>query len=274
MEKQVEKVFVKLNQVWLKGEIVSKEGTTLKVKTSGNVEFKIDESSPYVERMKSPAQKFAYRDAKEKLEGAYVSFDKLPENKQDAIVKGEEYIHQSSYINGDEMKESVKAIQLMYDQQAGSKLNIQIKRNEPVKLPDAKAYNHQFTKEEFDVMVKEGKHIVFEGSTKDGELFSKLAYYEPKLNDIRTKSALTENTYFYGQKLTKDQAATMNKGEATEITINTTKGKKAYMVTYSPRAERFITKSLEKEKAKNMKVNDAVQPKSVKKKSQRNAISQ
>lgn len=274
MEKQVEKVFVKLNQVWLKGEIVSKDGSTLKVKTSGNVEFNIDESSPYVERMKSPAQKFAYRDAKEKLEGAYVSFDKLPENKQDAIVKGEEYIHQSSYIHEGEMKESVKAIQLMYDLQTGSKLDVQIKRKTPVTLQDAKAYNHEFTKEEFDLMVQKGKHIVFQGNTRDGELFSKLAYYEPKLNDIRTKSALTENTYFYGQKLTKDQAATMNKGEATEITINTTKGKKTYMVSYSPRAERFITKSLEKEKSKSMTADNAVAGKNVKKKSQRNAISQ
>ena len=189
-------------------------------------------------------------------------------------MKGEEYIHQSSYVHEGQMKESVKAVQLIYDQRNGSKLDVQIKRNEPVTLLDAKAYNHQFTKEEFDIMVKEGKHIVFEGNTKDGELFSKLAYYEPKLNDIRTKSALSQNTYFFGQKLTKEQAITMNKGEAVQITIDTKKGQKTYMVTYSPKAERFITKSLEKEKTENLKVNEPVQVKSLKKKNQRNAISQ
>ena len=75
MEKQ--KVFVKLNQVWTKGEIIAQEGSSLRIKTAENLEFKIDESSPYFERAISPAQKFAMGDAKEKLEGAYISFNKL-----------------------------------------------------------------------------------------------------------------------------------------------------------------------------------------------------
>lgn len=273
MERQLEKVFVKVNQVWQKGEIVSKDSNTLKINTSEYSEFSIDQNSKYVERIKSPAQKFAYNEAKQRLEGAYISFDKLPENIQDAIVKGEEYIHHSTYINKGELKENVKAIQLMYNQQTGSKLDVQIKRNKPVTLSDARAYNHQFTKEEFDTMVNKGDHIVFNGSTKDGELFLKLAYYEPKLNDIRTKTALSENTYFYGQKLSKEQAGTMNKGEATQITINTAKGVKTYMVTYSPRAERFITKSIEKENIKNLETKDVITVGDEKKKNQRNVMS-
>lgn len=273
MERQLEKVFVKVNQVWQKGEIISTDENTFKIKTLDYPGFSIDKNSKYVEAIKSPAQKFAYNEAKERLEGAYISFDKLPENIQDAIVKGEEHIHHSSYINQGKLKESVKAVQLLYNQQTGSKLDVQIKRNEPVTLSEAKAYNHQFTKEEFDSMVNKGEHIVFNGSTKDGELFSKLAYYEPKLNDIRTKTALSDNTYFYGQKLSKEQAATMNKGEATKITINTAKGIKTYMVTYSPRSERFITKSIGKESIKNLETKDAVTLGDVKKKNQRNVIS-
>tara|TARA_R110002050_G_scaffold271612_3_gene415122 strand:+ start:14353 stop:15174 length:822 start_codon:yes stop_codon:yes gene_type:complete len=258
MEKDVQKVFVKINQVWQKGEIVSKDGTTLKVKTSENMEFNIDESSQYVEQIKNPAQKFAYGDAKEKLEGAYISFNKLPNNVQDAIVKGEEYMHSSSYVHEGELKENVRAVQLMYNRQTGSKLDVQIKRNEPVKLAEAIAYNYQFTKEEFDLMVKQGKQVVFQGSSKDGEVFSKLAYYEPKLNDIRTKSALSENNYFYGQKLTKEQATIMNKGESAQITINTKKGEKTYMVNYSPKSARFITKTFEKENVNDLKVQSMV----------------
>lgn len=266
MEKQ--KVFVKLNQVWKKGEIVSQEDSILQIKTTDNLEFKVDESSPYFERTVSPAQKFAMGDAKEKLEGAYISFNKLPRNVKESIVKGEEYIYASTYLNEGEVKESVKAVQLMYDRDLGSKLDVQIKRNKPVTLEEAKAYNHQFTQQEFNVMVKEGKQVLFQGSTTDGEVFNKLAYYEPKLNDIRTKTALSENTYFYGQKLTKNQATSMNKGEPVQITIDTSKGKKTYMVSYSPKAERFITKNMEMDKVKDLKVNSAKNVTAEKKKKQ------
>ncbi len=269
MEKQ--KVFVKLNQVWTKGEIISQEESTLRIKTAENLEFKIDESSPYFERAISPAQKFALGDAKEKLEGAYISFNKLPRNVRESIVKGEEYIHSSTYLHEGEMKERVKAVQLMYDRDLGSKLDVQIKRNNPVTLEEAKAYNHQFTQQEFDAMVKEGKHVLFQGSTRDGEVFNKLAYYEPKLNDVRTKTALSENTYFYGQKLTKNQAESMNKGEPVQITIDTTKGKKTYMVSYSPKAERFITKIMEMDKVKDLKVNSANNKTAEKKKRQQSS---
>jgi len=273
MEKQVERVFVKVNQVWQKGEILSKEESILKIKTQGGLEFNIDETSPYVEKMRSPAQRFAYGEAKEKLEGAYISFDKLPENVQDALVKGEEHIHRSTYVNEGELKESVKAVQLMYSSQSGSKLDVQIKRNRPVTLAQATAYNHQFSKEEFEAMVNDGRSIVFNGVTKDGEMFPKLAYYEPKLNDIRTKTALSENTYFYGQQLTKQQADAMNKGEAVEISIATKKGRKTYSVTYSPRAERFITKSPEKANVKDLETKGAVVVGDEKKKKRHNVMS-
>jgi hypothetical protein len=273
MEKQVEKFFVKVNQVWQKGEIVSKNESILKIKTQDGLEFNIDQTSPYVEKMRFPAQRFAFAEAKEKMEGAYISFDKLPENIQDALVKGEEYIHRSTYVNEGQLKEIIKAVQLLYSSRNGSKLDVQIKRNEPVKLEQAKAFNHQFTKEEFESMVNNGKSIVFNGVTKDGELFPKLAYYEPRLNDIRTKSALTGNTYFYGQQLTAEQADALNKGESVKISIATKKGRKTYNVTYSPRAERFITKSPEKDKAKELEVKDAVVVGNEKKKNLPNVLS-
>ncbi|RKN83509.1 hypothetical protein [Ulvibacterium marinum] len=258
MEKQVEKVFVKINQVWQKGTAVSEDGQVFKVKTNDNLSFEIEKGNKYLEFQKFPAQQFAVGDAKERLEGAYVSFDKLPENIQDAIIQGREYLHSSSYINDGKMRESVKMVQMLYSPTSGSKLDVQIKRNEPVKLEQAKAYNHQFTQAEFDTMVKDGQTISFMGSSTNGETFTKLAYYEPKLNDIRTKSALTANTYFYGQKLTPQQADAINKGLEPEITIDTKKGKKTYLVSYSPRAEKFITKSVEQSKMNKMEVKSAI----------------
>ncbi|MDB4291761.1 hypothetical protein N9954_00020 [Maribacter sp.] len=253
MEKQVEKVYVKLNQVWQKGDAVAVNDTTYKVKTPDNLTFEIEKGSKYLEKQKFPAQRFAMGEVKERLEGAYISFDKLSENVQDAIVKGEEYLHQSAYPKDGVIKESVKMIQMVYSSTSGSRLDVQIKRNEPVKLENAEAYQHQFTKEEYDTMVKEGKTIVFTGTSLSGEKFPKLAYYEPKVNDIRTKSALTSNTYLYGQKLTQEQATSINNGIETKITIEKTKkGPVTYMVTYSPRAERFITKSMEKAKAQEV----------------------
>ena len=258
MEKQVEKVFVKINQVWQKGTAVSEDGRTFKVKTKDNLSFEIEKSSAYFEIQKSPAQQFAIGDAKERLEGSYISFDKLPDNIQDTIIQGREHLHASSYINDGKMKESVKMVQMLYNSTSGSKLDVQIRRNEPVKLEQAKAYNHQFTANEFNSMVKDGKTVAFTGSSMTGETFTKLAYYEPKLNDIRTKSALTTNTYFYGQQLTRQQADAINKGLEPEITIATKKGKKTYLVSYSPRADKFVTKSVEQSKMNKMEVKNTV----------------
>lgn len=272
MENQIDKVFVKVNQTWQRGEATPKNESTLKVNVPNYREFEIEKKSKFLEVQKFPAQKFAYGEVKERLEGAYISFDKLPENIQDSLVRGEEYLHQSTYVNDGALKESVKIVQMVYSQDMGSKLDVQIKRNEPVKLDQAKAYNHQFTKEEFDSMVKDGKTIAFTGSSTNGNTFPKLAYYEPKINDIRTKSALSENTYFFGQKLTKQQAETMNKGSEVEITFDTKKGPKTYMVSYSPRAERFVTKTPEKTKAKEMSVEGAMTVSAAKKKNKGQSV--
>lgn len=275
MENQVEKVFVKLNQVWQKGDAVAVNDTTYKVKTADNLTFEIEKNSDYLEQQRSPAQRFALGEAKERLEGAYVSFDKLPENIQDAIVRGEEYLHKSAYPKDGVIKESVKMVQMVYSSTSGSKLDVQIKRKETVALDQAKAYNHQFTQAEFDKMVKDGEYVSFKGRSSNGVSFTKLAYFEPKLNDIRTKSALSSNTYLYGQQLTQEQADSLNKGVETKITIKVTKkGPLTYMVSYSPRAERFITKSLEKAKVKDIETKEAVTVSAEKKKKQpSNAIS-
>ena len=268
MEKQVEKVFVKINQVWQKGDAVALDNKMLKVKTQDNQVFEIEKESKYLELQKFPAQRYAMGEVKERLEGAYVSFDKLNENIQDALVRGEEYLHQSTYIKDGVIKENVKMVQMVYSPTLGSRLDVQIKRKESIQPEQARAYNHEFTKDEFSKMVDEGKFIAFEGHSTDGEVFTKLAYYEPKLNDIRTKPALSKNTYFYGHQLTQDQADCMNKGMETKITINTKKGQKTYMVTYSPKAERFITKSLEKAKVNELEIKGTVTVGSEKKKKQ------
>ena len=272
MEKQVEKVFVKINQVWRKGEAVSNDEKTFKVRIADYMEFEIEKDSKFLELQKFPAQQFAMGEAKQRLEGAYISFDKLPKIIQDAVVRGEEYLHNASYVNNGVLKESIKMVQMIYNANTGSRLDVQIKRNEPVKLSEAKAYNHDFTESEFRKMVKEGKVISFEGKSGDGTTFTKLAYYEPRLNDIRTKSALTENTYFFGKKLTKEEAKTINEGKEAKISINTKKGLKTYLVSWSPRAERFVTKSLENSKLNSMQVKEAVTVGRQKKKSKGQSV--
>jgi hypothetical protein len=254
MQKQEEnnilKVFVKINQVWKKGEAISADDKTFKVKTADKLTFEIKKNSKYLELQKSPEQKFAIGEAKERLEGAYISFDKLESNVQDTIVKGREYLISTAQPKDGVLQESVRMVQLVYSPTSGSRMDVQIKRKEPVKLVDAKAYQHQFTKEEYDTMVTDRKNVVFTGTALNGETFQKLAYYEPKLNDIRTKPAVSANMYALGQQLTKAEAETMNKGEEIKITIEKTKkGPLTYMVSWSPKTETFKYKSMEKAKA-------------------------
>lgn len=254
MQKQEEnnilKVFVKINQVWKKGEAISTDDKTFKVKTADNLTFEIEKNSKYLEVQKSPEQKFAIGEAKERLEGAYISFDKLEPNVQDTIVKGREYLISTAQPKDGVLQESVRMVQLVYSPTSGSRMDVQIKRKEPVKLVDAKAYQHQFTKEEYNSMVTDRKNVVFTGTALNGETFQKLAYYEPKLNDIRTKPAVSANMYALGQQLTQAEAETMNKGEEVKITIEKTKkGPLTYMVSWSPKTETFKYKSMEKAKA-------------------------
>lgn len=263
---EVTKVFVKIGQSWHKADAVSIDEKTFKVRTPNNGDLEIKKDSKYLELQKFAAQRFAVGDAKKRLEGAYISFDNLPDNIQDNIVKGSEYLHEGTYPSEGKLKESIKMVQMTYSSTTGSKLDVQIKRNNPITLEDAKAYNHKFTAAEFDKMLKEGKFIAFTGANSQGETFPKLAYYEPKLNDIRTKSALSNKSYIYGTQLTQKQADILNNGGETQMTIDTKKGKKTYMVSYSPRAERPITKSVEQSKMNGIEVKQAAQVESVKKK--------
>lgn len=255
MEKQVEKVFVKVNQKWQRGTVISEKDGVVSVKTNEGQLFDLPRTSRWLETLKSQAQRYAYGDVKEQLEGQYISFDKLPENVQDNLVQGREYLHESTYISEGQLKDSTKMIQMVYDRNQGSRLDVQYRRNEPVTLDKAWAYNHSFSKDEFDRMVEKKEFVLFQGSTNDGEVFQKLAYYEPKLQDIRTKSALGPNTYFYGEKLTMEQANALNAGKELEMEIKSkANGAKPYMVSYSPRKETFITKNVDMSKAMQMDV--------------------
>lgn len=250
-----EKVFVKVNQKWQKASVVSEKDGIVSVKTNEGQSFDLPRSSRWLEALKSPAQRYAYGDVKEQLEGQYISFDKLPENVQDNLVQGKEYLHESTYVSEGQLKDSSKMIQMVYDRNQGSRIDVQYRRNEPITLEKAMAYNHKFSAEEFKKMVEKKEFIVFQGSTNDGEVFQKLAYYEPKLQDIRTKSALSPNTYIYGEKLTLEQANALNSGKAIEMEIKSNAhGSKPYMVSYSPRKETFITKNVDVSKAMKMEV--------------------
>ena len=255
MENQLEKVFVKVNQRWQKANIVSEEQGKVNVLTQDGQSFIMDQDSKWLEKQQNAAQRYAYGDVKEQLEGQYVSFEKLPENVKDNLVQGKEFFHTSTYLSDGELKESSKMIQMIYDPNLGSRLFVQFKRKKPVTFEQAMAYNHKFSKDEFERMVDKNEVVVFQGITKDGELFDKLAYYEPKLQDIRTKAALTVNTYLYGAKLNAEQAKALNNGQEIEINIKTnSNGTKPYLVSYNPRNEIFITKNLQMEKAMGLEV--------------------
>ena len=276
MEKQVEnnivKVFVKLNQVWQRGEAISVDDKTFKVKTADSPTFEIEKNSTYLELQKFPDQKFAVGEAKERLEGSYISFDKLQPNVQDRIIKGQEYLISTAQPKDGVIKESIRMVQLVYSPTSGSRLDVQIRRKEPVKLEDAKAYQYQFTKEEYNSMVKESKNVLFTGTSLNGEKFAKMAYYAPRLNDIRTKSAPSGNSWLLGQQLTKDQADSINKGMETKITIQRTKkGPLTYMVSWSPKTETFRYKSMEKGKAQEVGQKEQMTVGDLKKKKQPSA---
>ena len=256
MERQIsEKVFVKLNQKWQKGTITSEKDGMVSIKTNEGQVFDLPRTSKWLEPLESPAQRYAYGDVKEQLEGQYISFEKLPKNVRDSIVQGREYMHESTYVSEGQLKDSAKMIQMVYDRNQGSRLDVQYRRNEMVTQENAMAYNHKFTPKEFERMVEKKEFIVFQGTTNDGEIFQKLAYYEPRLQDIRTKPALTANTYIYGKQLTLEQANALNNGKELEMEITSKKnGTKPYMVSWSPRKETFITKNIDMKKALKMDV--------------------
>ncbi|ASV32353.1 MULTISPECIES: hypothetical protein [Maribacter] len=274
-EKQIEKVFVNVSQVWFKGEAISKDQDTYKVKTDDGRTFtmpKMNEEggkNEDIQIRENLDHQFAKEDVKRRLEGAYISFQKLDDNVQESLLEGKERLIKTTYISDGQLKSSVKMVQMVYNPNTGSKLDVQIRRNEQIKLEDANAYQYQFTKEEYNAMVKEGQTIQFTGTSLNGDTFQKLAYYEPRLNDIRTKPAVSANMYVLGQQLTKEQADTMNKGEEVKITIRKTKkGPLTYMVRWSAKGQRFLYRDLEKAKLKDMEVKAGTTLDSEKKKKQ------
>ena len=273
-EKNIIKVFVNLNQTWQVGQAIAVDDETFKVKTADGQVNTFNKDSEYLEVPKQEHRnhKYGFKEVQQRLEGAYISFKKLDPNVQNTIAMGKEYLLKTAYGKDGEAKESVRMVQMIYNPNTGSRLDVQIKRKETVKLEDANAYQYQFTKEEYNKMLKEGKTVLFTGTSLEGEKFQKLAYYEPRLNDIRTKSALSTNTKLYGQLLTQEQADAMNKGIETKITIRKTrKGPLTYMVSWSPKIEEFITKNLEKAKSQEVGKKELLTVDDLKKKQQPNA---
>ena len=273
-EKNIIKVFVNLNQTWQVGQAIAVDDETFKVKTAdGQVNtFKKDSEYLEVPKQEHRNHKYGFKEVQQRLEGAYISFKKLDPNVRNTIAMGKEYLLKTAYGKDGEAKESVRMVQMIYNPNTGSRLDVQIKRKETVKLEDANAYQYQFTKEEYNKMLKEGKTVLFTGTSLEGEKFQKLAYYEPRLNDIRANSALSTNTKLYGQLLTQEQADAMNKGIETKITIRKTrKGPLTYMVSWSPKIEEFITKNLEKAKSQEVGKKELLTVDDLKKKKQPNA---
>ncbi|WP_086478219.1 hypothetical protein [Arenibacter amylolyticus] len=246
VENTVQRVFVYVNQVWQKGEAVSINDTTFKIKIHNHPPFEMPKNSIHVEARKTKDQQFAVADAKRRLEGAYISFEKLASNIQENIVEGKEALLTTTYIKDGKLKESVKMVQMLYHPTYGSKLDVQVKRTETVKWEEAIAYGYQFTKEEYHAMVQEGKTVLFTGNSLDGETFQKLAYFEPKLNNIRTKSTVSANMYVLGQQLTASQSEKLNQGQEVKITIKKTqKGPLTYRVRWNAKGQRFLYRNCE-----------------------------
>ena len=275
VENTIQKVFVNVNQVWQKAEAISMDDKTFKIKAGNNPSFEMLKDSRNVEVQKNKDQQFAEADVKRRLEGAYISFEKLEPNIQESILEGREQLIETTYINDGKLKETVKMVQMLYNSTYGSRLDVQIKRKEQIKLEDANAFQYQFTKDEYHAIVQEGKTVQFTGTSLSGDTFQKLAYYEPKLNDIRTKSAVSANMYVLGQILTKQQADNLNKGEEVKITIRKTqKGPLTYMVRWNAKNQRFLYKNLDKTNFldKEVKENKTIDGEK-KKKQPKNAIS-
>jgi len=263
MENQAEKVYVKVNQRWQRATVTGEQDGKASVVTNDGQSFNVPKNKKYYEPIKSLDQKFAYRDLEEQLKGHYISYDKLPKSVRDNLVEGKEHFYEGTYVSEGDLKESAKMIQMVYDRNLGSRLNVQFRRNEMVTLDKAWAYNHSFSADEFERMVDKKELVLFQGTTNDGEVFQKLAYYEPKVQDIRTKPALSTNTYFYGRTLTAKQADALNRGQELEMEIKSkVHGTKPYLVSWSPRRETFITKKVDLEKAKKMEVTPDVKKKS------------
>lgn len=255
MENQAEKVYVKVNQKWQRATVTGEQDGKLSVLTDDGQTCKVPNTKKWVEPIKSKDQKFAYKDLEEQLIGNYISYKKLLPNVRDLLTEGNEHFHESTYISENELKESAKMLQMVYDPNLGSRLDVQYRRNDKITLEEAKAYNHHFSADEFERLVDKKEFVLFQGSTNDGEVFQKLAYYEPKVRDIRTKPALSTNTYFYGRTLTAKQADALNRGQELEMEIKSkVHGTKPYLVSWSPRRETFITKKVNLEKAKKIEV--------------------
>ncbi|PIB31466.1 hypothetical protein [Maribacter sp. 4G9] len=273
-EKNIVKVFVNLNQKWQVGQAILLDENTYKVKTADGQINSFRKDSEYLEVPKQEHRnhKYGFKELQQRLEGAYISYTKLDSNVRNTLAMGKEYLLKTAYGKEGKAKESVRMLQMIYNPNTGSRLDVQIKRKETVKLQDANAYQYQFTKEEYNQMLKEGKTVLFTGTSLEGGKFQKLAYYEPRLNDIRTKSALSTNTMLLGQMLTKDQADAINKGIETKITIKKTrKGPLTYMVSWSPKIEEFITKNLEKAQSQEVGKKELMTVDDLKKKKQPNA---
>ena len=263
MEKQAQQVFVKVNQRWQRATVTGEKDGKVSVVNNEGQSFKVPKKKKYYEPIESKDQKFAYKDLEEQLKGHYISYKKILPNVRTNLTEGQEHFHESTYISEGELKESAKMIQMVYDRNLGTRLDVQYRRNEKVTLDEAWAYNHTFSADEFERMVDKKEFVLFQGSTNDGEVFQKLAYYEPKLKDIRTKPALSTNTYFYGVKLTAKQADALNRGQELEMVIKSkVHGNKPYLVSWSPRRQTFITKKVDLEKAKKLEVNPGEKKKS------------
>ena len=69
MEKQAEKVFVKVNQRWQRATVTGEKDGKVSVMTNDGQSFKLTRDKKWFEPIESKDQKFAYRDVREQLEG-------------------------------------------------------------------------------------------------------------------------------------------------------------------------------------------------------------
>lgn len=263
-----ERVFVNFNQTWQKAKItekISENNVKVELNSGKTLEIKID--SNYIEKLNSPGQKYALADVKQKLEGEYISFEKLPTSVKQSISEGKEYLHSTLNTNG---KEIVKLVQMKYSKRFGSILNVELKRNKELTLESAEAFNYKFSNEEFEKMKNNNEVICFEGCSTDGEVFKKFAFYDKRINSIRTKSLLNKKAYFLGKSLTDEEVDKLNNKERIEVVRNTKNGIKTYNISYNPRSENFNNHALTQEQSKSIGIVSEEVVKTQKKKSQAN----
>ncbi|SEC64259.1 Protein of unknown function [Tenacibaculum sp. MAR_2009_124] len=255
MEKQEQKkyAFVKLNNVWQRAIVTKEEDLNIHFKFKSGQEEVFSKDSKFYELSSNPKQRYAKKEVEEKLANVFIKQKEVDPYVKSLLSQGQDAYYEYTYKDTQGVnRDGVKMLRMKFDQDLGSKLDVTIKSNKEFTLANAVSRNYQFTKEEYNQLIM-GKQVLYNAVSKDGEQYPKIGWYSEKLNQVIDRSLLSENTYVYGQKLTHDQAKSLNEGETIKFEYTTKGGEKNTVdIYYDAKGDK--TRSPKNEQAKNLDV--------------------